>query len=298
MQIIKEFEQGSPEWHAWRLGKITGTRLGSIWSSRAYNKEDIEQLLLKRGFDLAELQATMNAERKAVGQRAKAYTKADLEALLTDDDKDELSMGGDKKIEFYQILADNIAVAPADEEIDGEYGKYRNAMDRGSGEELKAIAMFEEYTGKKVLHAGGFASSVDPRVVMSPDGYVDPVEVSDGVSIITEAVEVKHLSSAKHLQAFFERKIPEDYWTQKVQYFTVNENLKTLYWVFRDPRIPMLPMFILVVHREDLGHWPDTMLKYQLRTLREIDRLTERLFEESNNILLPARPDKEQENEL
>lgn len=297
MQIIKDFEQGSEEWLAWRLGKITGSRLGSIWSSRAYTKEDIEQLLLNRGLDLAELQATMNADRKAAGQRAKAYTKADLEALLTDDDKDELSMGGDKKIEFYQILADQIAVAPKDEVFEnGE--NYYNAMHRGTGEELNGIAAFEEImlrvTGRsiKVHHAGGFASDVDPRIVMSPDGYIDPGESP----IVTESVEVKHLSSAKHLQAFFERKIPEDYWTQKIQYFTVNPNLQTLYWVFRDPRIPMLPTFILVVKREDLGHWPETMLKYQLRTLREIDRLTERLFEESNNLILPAKAEREAES--
>lgn len=291
MQIINDFEQESEEWLAWRLGKITGSRLGSIWSSRPYTKEDIEQLLLTRGFDLAEFQAELNAARKATGQRAKAYTKADLEALLTDDDKDELSMGGDKKIEFYQILADQIAVAPKDEIFD-DRDSYYNAMERGTGEQLKGIVEFERITGKKVLHAGGFASDLEPRIVMSPDGYVDP----GNSLVITESVEVKHLSSAKHLQAFFERKIPEDYWTQKVQYFTVNPDLQTLYWVFRDPRIPMLPVFVLVVKREDLGHWPETMLKYQLRTLREIDRLTERLFEESNNIILPAKAEKEAES--
>lgn len=279
MRIINDFEQGTPEWHAWRLGKITGTRLGSIWSSRAYTKNDIVKLLESRGIEFK-----------------KSLTKKLLEdTYLTEEDKELLSMDGDKKLEYYQILADQVAIAPADEMIDGEYGKYAGAMDRGSGEELAGIAEFERITGKKVLHAGGFASSADERIVMSPDGYVEPLEGVGENPIVTEAVEVKHLASAKHLMAFFERKIPEEYWTQKVQYFTVNPYLQTLYWVFRDPRIPMLPVFILVIKREDLGHWPETMLKYQLRTLKELDVLTERLFAESENIILPAKAEKESE---
>jgi hypothetical protein len=273
MQIHKEFEQGTPEWHAWRLGRITGTRLGSIWSSRAYTKEDIVNLLESRGIEFT-----------------KSWTKAKLEdAYLTDEDKEILSSNQEKKLEYYQILADQVAIAPADEEIDGELNTYNNAMDRGTGEEAAAAKWFEEHTGKKVLHAGGFSSSVDPRIVMSPDGYIDP---GDDELPITEEVEFKHLSSAKHLMAFFERKIPDEYWTQKVQYFTVNPDLQTLYWVFRDPRIPMLPVFVLIVKREDLGHWPDTMLKYQLRTLKELDQLTVRLFNEANDIMLPAKAER------
>lgn len=275
MKIINDFEQGSPEWHAWRLGKITGTRLGSIWSSRPYTKDDIVKLLESRGVEFK-----------------KSLTKAVLEEqYLTDDDKDLLAQDSEKKLEYYQILADQVAIAPIDEEIAGEDGEavtYRTMMDRGSGEETNGVAAFMEITGKKVLHAGGMASDADERIVMSPDGYVEPGE--DG--IVTEAVEVKHLASAKHLMAYFERKIPDEYWTQKVQYFTVNPDLQKMYWVFRDPRIPMLPVFILVVHREDLGHWPETMLKYQLRTLRELDVLSQRLFDESSNILLPARAEK------
>lgn len=269
MKIV-DMIQGEEEWHNFRLGKITGTRLGSIWSSRAYTKDDIVKLLEERGVEFK-----------------KSATKAVLELLLTEEDKEYLSSDSAKKLEFYQILADQVAIAPADELIDGEESPYWSAMDRGTGEEDKAIAAFTEKTGKQVLTTGCFASDVDERIIMSPDGYVAPL--ADG--IVREEVEVKHLSSAKHLMAFFERKIPEEYWTQKVQYFTVNPQCERVFWVFRDPRIPMLPVFILVVERDDVGHWPETMLKYQQRTLKEIDALRDKLLD-NDEFMFHARPEK------
>lgn len=267
---IVELTQGSDEWHAFRLGKITGTRLGTIWSSRQYNKDDIVKLLEGRGVDL-------KAYKQEIGKKG-VLTKADLEALLTEADKEELSIDAEKKLEYYQILADQVAVEP-----DGEF-----AMDRGLRLEDEAAQAFAKEFNKELMVVGCCVSDADPRIINSPDRLIKPVKGKK----ITEAVEVKCLASAKHLMAFFERKVPEEYWTQKVQYFVVNESLKTLYWVFYDPRIPMLPMFVLTIQREDLGHWPETMLKYQLRTLKELDALTVRLFNESNNVMLPATAEK------
>lgn len=295
MRIVDDFVQGSEEWHDFRKGKITGTRLGTIWASREYTKDDVEKLLIGRDFDLKIFQLELNETRKAEGLKGKPYTKVDLEVLLTDADRDELRSDQAKKLEYYQILADQVAIAPENavyEDYDGEVGrydgKYDNAMDRGLGEEEAAATAFTTITGKELFEVACCVSDVDPRVIQSPDRLVTPAKGK----IIKEAVEIKHLSSAKHLMAFFERKIPEDYWTQNVQYFVVNEKLERLYWVFRDPRIPMLPVFILTVERSDLGHWPETMLKYQLRTLKELDALTVRLFNESNNIILPAKAEK------
>jgi hypothetical protein len=280
MQIVL-LEQGSDEWKAFRLGKITGTRLGSIWAARQYTVDDVKKLLLGRGVDLAEYKKEKDIER---GYK-KGLVKADYEALLTEDDKAVLSSDAEKKMEYYQILADQVAVAPADEE--GE--QYYSAMDRGTGKEKEAADAFAHKFNKKLFEVGCCISDVDERIIQSPDRLVRPKGKSKK---ITEAVEVKCLASAKHLMAFFERKVPEDYWTQKVQYFVVNENLEKLYWVFYDPRVPMLPMFVLIIERKDLGHWPETMLKYQLKTLKELDALTVRLFEESDQIMLPAKPEK------
>lgn len=284
MKII-ELEQRSEAWHKFRLGKITGTRLGTIWSSRQYNVADIEKLLLSRNFDLAAFQKELNEKRKAEGLKPKKYTKADLETLLTDDDKGVLSSDAEKKLEYYQIMADQVAIMPVDEDA----GRWRSMMDRGTEKEDEAAEVFAKRFKKELMIVGCVQSDVDPRIINSPDRLIKPAGKG---RIIREALEIKCLASAKHLMAFFERKVPEEYWTQKVQYFVTNEKLETLYWEFYDPRIPMLPMFVLVVKREDLGHWPETMLKYQQRTLKEIDDLTLRLFEESDNIMLPAKPEK------
>lgn len=288
MKLIK-LEQGSEEWHKFRLGKITGTRLGSIWSSRQYTKDDIVSLLTDRGVEFK-----------------KSWTKKALEDMLTDDDKEILSSDSEKKLEYYQILADQVAVDPAEED-DGKWATrtgYVRVMDRGTGNEKAAADMFAERFKKRIFEVGCCLSEDDNRVINSPDRLVVPKsyrgkdidklidQINEGKHKVTEAVEVKCLASAKHLMAFFEKKVPEEYWTQKVQYFVTNEHLQTLYWVFYDPRIPMLPMFVLTINREDLGHWPETMLKYQLRTMRELDVLTERLFDESDQIIMPAKPEK------
>ncbi len=268
MKIV-DLEQGSDEWAEFRRGKITGTRLGSIWSTRQYTVSDILTLFEKRGLDKAKLVELTNK---------KVPTKADLEKLLTEDDKAELASDAEKKLEFYQILADQVATVAG----------FENKMDRGLELEPEAAMAFASKFDKELVIIGCVEAEADARVINSPDRYIKPARGK----IYKEAVEIKCLASAKHLQAFFERRIPDEYFSQKVQYFVTNEKLETLYWVFYDPRIALLPLFTLVVKREDLGHWPETMLKYQLRTLNEIDELTNRLLAESDNIMLTARAEK------
>ncbi len=296
MQII-DVEQNSPEWWQFKLGKIGGSRMGTLYSTRQYTVKDIEDLLEGRNFDFKEFQAELNEKRKAVGKKAGKYTKADLETLLTDADKEQLSIDSAKRKEYYQILADQVAIAIEDDE-----NQYRSAMDRGHELEDEACQKAARMLGKEVMVVGCLTTDETDRIYNSPDRLIKPKGVKDledlikkvnaGKVKITEEMEAKCLNAGEHLMAFFERRIPEVYWTQKVQYFVTNKDLKTLYWVFYNPRIPMLPLFILVVQREDVGHWPETLKKYQLRTLKELDALTIRLFEESDNIILPAAPER------
>lgn len=162
--------------------------------------------------------------------------------------------GTGRKIGFYEILAERLAVVT---DSDNE-----NAMERGHELEQKAIDEFEAITGLKVnTDCGVWVSDENEQIAISPDGEIDE----------NLAVEVKCLSSAKHLQAFFEQEIPSDYEAQVAQYFIVNEKLENLYFVFYDPRIPAKSLHFIVIDRVS---WQDKIEDYknqEVETLREID---------------------------
>jgi hypothetical protein len=298
MKII-DLQQNTPEWKLFRLGKLTGSRLASIWSARPYTKADVENLLMGRGVDLKAFQADFNEKRKAEGLKGKAYVKADLEKLLSEDDIAVLSSDSEKKLEYYQVLADRYAIDWEDDEV-----RYKDPMDRGHQLEDTACMQAAIVLKKDLLVVGCAQADDNERVINSPDRFIKPKKtkslsdkeiidrVNSGKLFITEAIEAKCLSAAKHLMSFFERKIPEEYWTQKIQYFITDEKLETLYFVFYNDRLPILPLFILVVNREDVGHWPETMLKYQQRTIKELDDLEAQLLEVGDDIVLPARAEK------
>lgn len=247
MQIV-EMKQNSELWHDFRKGKISGTSLGQLWQAREYTKEDITNL-----FD------TEGKEYK------KSLKKSDLEAMLTAEEKAILAANAEKKIEFYSIMADKLATKPDDE----------SRMDRGHRLEDAAIQRFSDEYQKKVMKVGCCVSDVDDRIINSPDALV----IGKDPSVFTEAVEAKCLSPARHLQAIVENEVPEEFFTQKIQYFVVNEKLEKLYFVFYDDRFKYknLQLHVIEVTRESLGDWPKRMLEYQLIQLKEMDKIIEKL---------------------
>lgn len=170
--------------------------------------------------------------------------------------------GDGKKIGFYQLIADRLALDPDDEV----------AMDRGHRLEDEAIEQFEVLHGKKVnKNAGMWFSEDNEDIAVSPDGAIE----NDGA--FTEAVEVKCLASARHIQAIIEDEVPADYELQVLQYFIVNELLQTLYFVFYDPRVIAKPLHVVQVDREDKQHNIEFYKEYQLNTLKEVQREVEKL---------------------
>ncbi len=140
--------------------------------------------------------------------------------------------GTAKKMGFYELIAERIALPP-----DGE-----NVMDRGKRLEDEAIERFAKETKKKVNNdLVLWYRDDDENIAVSPDGSIGK----------TEAVEVKCLSSARHIEAWLTKKIPDEYEYQVLQYFIVNDKLKTLYFVFYDPRMPK-DFFYHEVHRKDV----------------------------------------------
>ncbi len=167
--------------------------------------------------------------------------------------------GTDEKIGFYEIIAERIA-QPADEE---------NAMERGIRLEEEAILMFQEQTGFNVDTSLVIWESEDNKdIAISPDGFISE----------KEAVEVKCLSSAKHIEAIITNKLPSEYEFQKLQYFIVNEKLETLYFVMYDPRMPdNLKLHYFVINRENIEEDIETYKDYQEEKLAKIEKIITKL---------------------
>jgi predicted phage-related endonuclease len=160
--------------------------------------------------------------------------------------------GTGKKIGYYELIAERIALPPSKE----------SALDRGVRLEDEAVARFAEETGKKVDNDLVIWFRDDnENIAVSPDGSIGE----------KEAVEVKCLSSARHLEAFMTKVIPDEYEYQVLQYFIVNENLKKLYFVFYDPRMPK-DIFWIEVDRKTVEGQVAEVLALEKAVLAEIDQ--------------------------
>jgi putative phage-type endonuclease len=158
---------------------------------------------------------------------------------------------------FYELIAERIAIPH-----NGE-----NVMDRGIRLEDEALERFAKETKKKVnSDLVIWHRDDDESIAVSPDGSIGK----------TEAIECKCLSSARHLEAFITKEIPSEYETQALQYFIVNENLKTLYFVFYDPRMPK-DFFWLEIHRKDIKEKVEEFLALEREVLAEITRIENEL---------------------
>jgi putative phage-type endonuclease len=166
--------------------------------------------------------------------------------------------GTGKKLGFYELIADRLAI-----EADGE-----DVMERGHRLEQEAVDMFSELTGVEVTTGIGLCiSDENPNIALSPDGLI-----KEGKKF-TGAVEVKCLSASRHLQAYFEQKVPDEYEFQVLQYFIVNTDLKKLYFVFYDPRVTVKPLHYIEIERSEVEDDVKMYLDYQTQTLLEVDEL-------------------------
>lgn len=174
---------------------------------------------------------------------------------------DIYSKRGGRKIGFYEVIAQRLGIEPDEED----------RMERGLRLEEEAISIFEKDMHKKTEVVGICVSDFSKDIINSPDRLIKNKDK------YTEAVEVKCLSSARHLQAYIEKEIPSEFESQKLQYFICNSDLQTLFFVFYDPRISSIPYFVLKVYRKDIEEQIELFKNYELEALKEIDRLTEQL---------------------
>ena len=161
------------------------------------------------------------------------------------------------KIGFYEIIAERVAL-PATQE---------GSMDRGHRLEDEAMERFMAETKKKVnTDLVIWQREDDSNIAISPDGFIGK----------TEAVEVKCLSSARHIEAWLTKEIPSEYECQKLQYFIVNDDLKKLYFIFYDPRMPK-DLFWIEVDRKDVDEKVKEYLILEKEALARIKEIEDQL---------------------
>lgn len=166
---------------------------------------------------------------------------------------------------IYRLAAESLigSAALAEEE---------NPMLRGLRLEPVAIARFEKETGKKV-DAGLmlWERDDDSRIAVSPDGMIGK----------TAAIEIKCLSSAKHVEAMVTQYIPKNtagYEEQALQYFVVNEKLTKLYYGFYDDRFPSpLDFFYLTFTRKEMQSQIDNLYLAECAAVAKVREIVNRI---------------------
>lgn len=294
MKIINLSQANNTEaWLQERLGRITGTKSGSLAMSH-YPQTDLKKLI---GYRDKALEQSRTAETQTKAdeyfQKAQDYDTRIIEAEAKNK---RLKVS----IDFWKFLAETMAEQP-----NGE-----NPMDRGHRLEPENINLTLQQLGYEqkdcITDCGIWESDEDPRLACSPDAY----QASENP---TWAIECKSLGSAYHLQAVIPWMIhtqnilhhglpenladtaaqvlpptttrpkatgmdfiPDTYRAQVLQYFVVCDTLKTLYFSMYDPRVYGDARHqIIPVHRKDIKPLIANHKRKQLNTLYIIDTITE-----------------------
>lgn len=280
-------------WLQERLGRITGTKSGSLAMSH-YPQTDINKLTKYRDKALEQSKtAETQAESDKYFQKAQVYDTRILEA-------ESKNKRLKTNIDFWKFLAETMAEQP-----DGE-----NPMERGHRLEPENIALTLQQLGYEqkdcITDCGIWESDEDPRLACSPDAY----QASENP---TWAIECKSLGSAYHLQAVIPWMIhsqyirhhglptpladvaaqilpptttsfkttgidfiPDAYQAQALQYFVVCDTLETLYFSMYDPRVYGDARHqVIPIHRKDIKTLIADHKRKQLNTLHIIDTITE-----------------------
>lgn len=166
--------------------------------------------------------------------------------------------GTEEKVAFYQIIADTISQKSEED-----------PLERGVRLEPEAVELFSSKIGKEIDTSLVLWQRDDnPLIAISPDGFIGD----------TEAVEVKCLSGARHIESYLTNKIPDEYHYQVLQYFIVNEKLQTLYFVLYNPDMPeKIRLHYFTVNREDIQTEVETYTTYQKEKLAKIQEIINQL---------------------
>lgn len=278
--------QDTEAWLDARIGKITGTKAGTLALEHYAQK------------DVAKLEAM--ADKAKTEEKAKEYREKARQAKR---DNERLKVN----LDFWQFLADMIAEQP-----DGE-----PPMERGHRLENTNIMMacdkFDISPDVVEFDTGMWVSSTDDRIAVSPDAHAKPQIDIDGLEHNpTFAFEAKSLGTKYHLQTVVPFRvyqmlnyseipdsqrnelqslslklfpeiletrrefdfIPEQYQSQVLQYFVVNPDLQTVYFTMLDDRVyGSLQHEVFAVERQSVASEIEAQETKELQTLALIDEL-------------------------
>lgn len=187
----------------------------------------------------------------------KIFAKSRITGAMYDTDKPLLM--------FYQKVAERLAEGTGDD--DG----LESSRERGKDLEEEAISEAEQKLGLKLKRGNVWQDDNDEYHIESPDAYTKDLKI---------AVEVKCLSSARHIQAIVENRPPQEYIAEYLNYFLVNDKLETLYVFLYDPRfiVEHLRWKAFKLNRDEMA--------YQIERMRDVDAEAERLISETVNKLI------------
>lgn len=278
--------QDTQAWLDARIGKITGTKAGTLALEHYAQK------------DVAKLEAM--ADKAKTAEKAEEYREKAEQAKR---DNERLKVN----LDFWQLLADMIA-----EQSDGE-----PPMERGHRLENTNIMMACEKLDISPdiveFDTGMWVSDVDDRIAVSPDAHAKPQIDINGLEYLpTFAFEAKSLGTKYHLQTVVPFRvlqmlyddetsdeqreelrslalklfpevlesrrefdfIPEQYQAQVLQYFVVNPDLQTVYFTMFDDRVySSLRHEVFQVDRLSVANEIKAQETKELQTLELIDEL-------------------------
>ena len=277
--------QDTEAWLDARIGKITGTKAGTLALEHYAQK------------DVAKLEAM--ADKAKTEEKAEEYREKARQAKR---DNERLKVN----LDFWQFLADMIAEQP-----DGE-----PPMERGHRLENTNIMMacekFDISPDVVEFDTGMWVSDVDDRIAVSPDAHAKPRIFNGLEHNPTFAFEAKSLGTKYHLQTVVPFRvyqmlnysetpdsqrnelqslalklfpeiletrrefdfIPEQYQSQVLQYFIVNPDLHTVYFTMLDDRVyGSLQHEVFAVERQSVASEIEAQETKELQTLALIDEL-------------------------
>lgn len=154
---------------------------------------------------------------------------------------------------FYELLAERLT----------DSDDLGSSIERGHELEAEAQEKASEELGINFVH--GNVWELDENHIESPDGYTED---------LTEAIEIKCLSSARHIMAIYTNQYPQEYMSEYVNYFVVNDKLKRLFVYLYDARFiePQYRSAVWVIERDDVESYIERMKQIKKEALKQIER--------------------------